>query len=248
MTTVVDVVEPSAIVETDVLRRWRAHGHAKVSLPPGAITHTFNEGASMPKRNTRTPKSRSRPCSVKDCDNPIKTAGLCHKHYLRQWRHGDVHVIKSTKGLPTAERIRLRSKDDGECRVWTGPKHDAMGYARMLVDGRLQYVHRVAWELVNGPVPDGLVLLHSCDNASCVRVEHLSLGTQRDNVQDMLEKGRADRRGDRANPAKLTWPQVREIRRLFAEGATRTQLSNQFGICHSQISNIVTNRHWKESA
>lgn len=188
------------------------------------------------------------PCSADDCAGAAKTKGLCKKHYLRKWRHGDVDTLKSTKGLPTVERLRLRTQDCGDCRLWTGPKHDAMGYARMFVDGRLQYVHRVAWELVNGPIPEGLVLLHSCDNPACIRAEHLSLGTQRDNVQDMLNKGRVDRRGDRANPAKLTWLQVREIRHLYSEGATRAELSDQFGICRSQVSNIVNNRNWKESA
>ena len=155
---------------------------------------------------------------------------------------------KTTKGLPLAERLSIRSTTtpDG-CTEWTGPKHDRMGYCRIKVDGRMVYAHRAAWELAHGPVPTGSVILHSCDNPSCINVTHLSVGTQRDNVQDMIRKGRADRRGDRANPAKLTWGEVRELRSLDAQGYSRPELSKRFGISKSQVGNIRLNRHWKES-
>ena len=187
-------------------------------------------------------------CTVDGCIKASQTAGMCRMHYLRQWRHGDPSFLATTKGLPISERLSKRSVETPSgCVEWTGPKHDEMGYARIRIGGRMVYVHRAAWEIENGPIPEGLVILHSCDNPSCINVVHMSVGSQRDNVQDMLTKGRADRRGDRANPAKLTGSEVRELRDLAAQGHSRSELSKIFGISKSQVDNIRLNRHWIES-
>jgi hypothetical protein len=91
------------------------------------------------------------------------------------------------------ERLFEKTEWQGECLVWTGYVNED-GYGRFSEgghQGRMVMVHRVAWELVHGPIPDGMRVLHSCDNPPCVLDEHLFLGTQADNVQDMLSKGRA---------------------------------------------------------
>lgn len=72
---------------------------------------------------------------------------------------------------------------------WTGAT--LKGYGQ-IGDGRcLRYTHRVAWELVNGPIPDGMHVCHHCDNPPCCNVDHLFLGTDADNNADMIAKGRA---------------------------------------------------------
>jgi len=151
---------------------------------------------------------------------------------------------------PLAERLAARGKrqPDG-CLTWTGRPHDDMGYCRIKVDGRMVYVHVAAWELANErPVPEGMVVRHTCDNPPCFDAAHLLLGTQQDNVHDMLARGRCDRRGERNNSARLDWPAVRQIRRQHACGVTGRDLAELFGISESQVSNIVYHRHWKESA
>ena len=79
---------------------------------------------------------------------------------------------------------RKVQRDDG-CWMWTAGR-DGDGYGSY----RNKRAHRVAWQLTRGPIPDGLVVCHSCDNPACVRPDHLFLGTQQDNIQDMLRKGR----------------------------------------------------------
>lgn len=76
-----------------------------------------------------------------------------------------------------------------ECWHWAGPRN-AFGYGRMTSGGRLQVAHRLCWEVFNGPVPDGLSVLHKCDNPSCINPDHLWLGTYSDNIRDAWAKGR----------------------------------------------------------
>ena len=85
------------------------------------------------------------------------------------------------KKTPIPERIARNSApaDDRGCVEWTGWK--SRGYGRMNIDGRKRAVHRVAWELVNGPVPDGKILDHSCANRACINVGHLRVATYSEN-------------------------------------------------------------------
>ena len=81
--------------------------------------------------------------------------------------------------------------DPDACWTWTGYCNAAgYGHVRWGEDRRV-FAHRVAWEAVHGPIPDGLVVCHHCDNPPCVRPDHLFLGTVRDNAQDMIAKGRS---------------------------------------------------------
>lgn len=84
-------------------------------------------------------------------------------------------------------------------------KGQSRGYGIMRVRGKVLKTHRIAWELANGPIPDGLSVCHSCDNPPCCNVEHLFLGTHADNMADMIAKKR-DRPGD-FNAAKTHCPQ-----------------------------------------
>lgn len=104
------------------------------------------------------------------------------------------------------------------------------------------YAHRVAWERENGPVPEGMCVLHHCDNRACVNVEHLFLGTKQDNTQDMLQK-------DRWSPPmrKLKACEVEEIRRLRGLGVKVKLLAQMFRVCTSNIYQITTGRRWAKA-
>jgi hypothetical protein len=109
--------------------------------------------------------------------------------------------------------------------------------------------HRRAWTEANGPIPDGMFVLHHCDNRACSNVEHLFLGTQTDNMRDMLAKGRGSRvgpRGEAHGHAKLTEAQVREIRdRYAAKGVTHDRLAKDYGVSSELIGLIVRRKIWK---
>lgn len=89
------------------------------------------------------------------------------------------------------ERIdsKLRTTPSG-CREWVGTR-SPKGYGKTSYAGKSWTVHRLVWTLVNGPIPEGLVVCHSCDNPPCAEITHLWVGTQADNLRDMREKGRA---------------------------------------------------------
>lgn len=86
---------------------------------------------------------------------------------------------------------RFWSKVDksGDCWVWTAAV-SSKGYGRFKLNGKLVSPHRLAWEWANGPIPDGLVVCHECDNPPCVNPAHLKLGTQSQNMLDCVSRGR----------------------------------------------------------
>lgn len=125
---------------------------------------------------------------------------------------------------------------------------DKAGYGRVAFDGRLQSTHRVAWQIVNGPIPQGLDVCHHCDNRACCNPRHLFLGTHADNMSDMVAKRRSARHtGIENGRAKLTPDDVREIRRIYAAGETSQQeIANHYGMYQTTISKIVRHVSWPD--
>jgi HNH endonuclease len=135
---------------------------------------------------------------------------------------------------------KVKKSDDPEgCWLWQGAPGRG-GYGVIKVDSYASmYAHRFSYELANGPIPEGLDVLHRCDVPLCVNPSHLWLGTPVDNMTDMMKKGRC-------TYAKLTPDKVVEIRRLYATGDyPQTELAKQFGVNQMSISNVVTRRSWK---
>lgn len=115
--------------------------------------------------------------------------------------------------------------------------------------------HRVSWILTNGVIPDGICVLHSCDNPPCVNPSHLWLGTKADNNRDKEEKGRGKpppywlvknhRSGEDHPFAKLTLFQVEEIKWLYASGGhTMRSLGRRYGVNSSHVSRIISGEKW----
>lgn len=117
------------------------------------------------------------------------------------------------------------------------------GYLHIFDAGRQVKAHRLSWELLRGPVPAGLKVLHNCpggDNPRCVNPDHLFLGTQRDNIHDSIRKGRYNTYGVQ----KLNAAQVREIRALAARGVLQKDIAKRFNIARNSVSGIVHRKSW----
>ena len=129
------------------------------------------------------------------------------------------------------------------CWLWTAAS--SRGYGQFGVGGRLVYVHRVSWELDKGPIPEGMKVLHRCDNPLCVRPSHLFLGTQAENVADMFSKGRGVRAfGERSGRAKLTEFLVLKARR-DSKTKTAASLARDLGVDESTIRDAIVGKTWK---
>jgi DNA-binding transcriptional regulator YiaG len=113
--------------------------------------------------------------------------------------------------------------------------------------------HRLSWELVNGPIPLGGQVLHSCDNPSCCNPAHLFLGTPKENARDKVSKGRqaVGAPGKQVAPgadhmlAKLTWDEARAIRVLRSEeGASISELAETFGVSERTVQSVLSNKSY----
>ena len=137
------------------------------------------------------------------------------------------------------------AKPNGDCLEWQRSKSIG-GYGQIRYKGRREGAHRVAYELTHGPIPDGMFVLHYCDNPSCINPKHLWVGTAKENTHDMLAKGRhqnADSKGEKNGRSKLTDEDVRWIRDLAHLGPKR--LGQIFGVYRSSISKIVSRETWR---
>jgi hypothetical protein len=154
----------------------------------------------------------------------------------------------STKPTPLRVRLlrRIRKDSDTGCWLWTGAANSA-GYGNIGLGGKNEgtvMVHRISYELFNGPILPGFCVCHRCDTPACINPDHLFLGTRATNNADARQKGRSVR-GERSDRAKLTEAQVLEIRALWAAGHKAKEIAPQYGINHRTIILIVNRRTWK---
>lgn len=131
-----------------------------------------------------------------------------------------------------------------DCWPWNGYK-DKNGYGKC----GSEWAHRLVYKKLVCLIPKGKLVLHKCDNPPCVNPAHLFLGTQKDNIQDMLSKGRYTPHGKKGmdnKKSKLTDIQVLEMRRIYhEEDITLKKLGIIFGVSFRTCWDIVTNKHWK---
>jgi HNH endonuclease len=150
---------------------------------------------------------------------------------------------------PLAERFWTKVRKTDGCWEWIGNRTDC-GYGRIRSGGRgtpVVRAHRVSWELSHGKIPDGMGVLHHCDNRLCVNPAHLFLGTNADNNADMKRKTR-HHFGERTGNAVLTWEIVAALRwHYHSDQQPLLQLAREFGVNYQTAVSAVKLQSWREN-
>ena len=187
-------------------------------------------------------------CSVDGCtEMRVHGHGLCTRHYKLWLRNGDpTRSLRSYhKDKTPEERFWLyANRAERGCWEWTGTRSNGYGFMWIAAGKPRVLAHRFSYELHHGPVPAGFNVCHTCDNPWCVNPAHLFAGTDKDNMRDMIAKGRDHHpplQGEANGSAKLNAIQVRKIRQLKM---TARQLADRFGVSKQLIDAIRQRRLW----
>ncbi len=143
---------------------------------------------------------------------------------------------------------RVDRRTSAACWPFLG-RRNTYGYGMFSSMSKQMYASRFAWIITRGPVPNGLVVCHRCDNPPCCNPDHLFLGTSADNVADMIAKGRhrgGGVRGAAHHAAVLTEEIVRAIRERVSAGLRTCDIAKEFGLRWGTVDHVVKRRSWKD--
>lgn len=147
--------------------------------------------------------------------------------------------------MTTEERFwaRVVKTDDG-CWGWTGSRSGSKAmYPVIAVDRRNAYAHRFSYVLHHGPIPDGMVVMHKCDNPPCTNPDHLVLGTPQDNIDDKVAKGR-QQHSERAGGAIHTSDLIRTIRAM-SKTHRQCDIAAALGVSRPMVCSVLKGRIWR---
>lgn len=169
----------------------------------------------------------------------------------------NLKTLGGCKPKPPIYRFNLSYRKDEQtgCWIWLGKSKSGASkkYGRIKVNGKNIPAHRFSWEIHNGKnVPEGLLVLHRCDNPECVNPDHLMIGTHQDNMNDMKSKGRqfTKQRGVIRNTAKGTSngnSKLTEVQAIsiFKDERPQRLIALDYGISQTVVHNIKSKKTWK---
>ncbi|MFW6121409.1 MAG: HNH endonuclease signature motif containing protein [Petrotogales bacterium] len=194
-------------------------------------------------------------CAVEECNNLVGGDGgfgYCRIHYQRYKKNGDPNIVnwQPLKGNTLEEKLRFnfRINPISHCWEWQGSLN-RQNYGGIAVgNGKTKLVHRLAYELWIGEIPEGLFVCHYCDNPRCINPAHLFLGTNNDNIKDKIVKGRAytgNHKGEKNVQSKLKDWQVYEIKKLLTfSNMSLREIGKLFNVSYGIIWEIKRNNRW----
>ncbi len=133
---------------------------------------------------------------------------------------------------------RVEVNEDTGCWEWQGSRLPT-GYGHIKSERRMVKTHRVTYSHYVGDIPDGLCVLHRCDNPCCCNPEHLFLGTLDDNNKDRTAKGRGVRPPNSGVP-KIPSEKIEQIFSLREQGLTHQKISDRLGVARSTVGNYLS--------
>lgn len=178
-----------------------------------------------------------RTCSIEDCERPFYGRDMCSMHYQRWYLHGTTDPT-SARGMTLEEAVKFHVPLGSPDECWmTDVARDKNGYSRLVLGGKTYKLHRLAYEHFVGPIPGGLLILHTCDTPPCCNPAHLYPGT---NSQNMSDKFTRDRGGK-----TLTRRDADEIRALYDTGRyLQREIGVVYGVAPNTVSAVVNNKAW----
>lgn len=189
-------------------------------------------------------------CSIDGCGRKHEGHGFCAMHLTRLKKYGSPHGgIKNQGSLEERFWRFVSPLGADECWIWQGQKL-ANKYGRISVGAKglnSEGAHRVSWKIHNKQeIPDGMVVMHSCDNPSCVNPHHLSVGTPKQNSDDMIAKGRKKiviPVGEQNGKSIITAEIARQIR---GSSLNHAETARMFGVSAGCVRSVRSFRTWKD--
>lgn len=145
---------------------------------------------------------------------------------------------------------KICTPNENGCKEWTGAIR--AGYGALTICDRnskyqynkVFYAHRISYELFISEIPEGLCVCHKCDNKKCVNPDHLFLGTHKDNISDMMKKGRGNiKNGEKHFNSKLKESDIKNIFNLSKKLSQR-KIAKIFNVCQGTIYDVLKNKTW----
>ena len=189
-------------------------------------------------------------CSIEGCEKPVNARCMCSTHYMQQRRANLLPIGTRARGT-TEERFWRYVEKTDSCWIWTGSSRTKKGYGMLQKiggsKGKGMTAHRLSYQIHKGEIPESMVVMHSCDNPSCVNPDHLSVGTQSQNILEAIAKGRKvlpklpHPSGIDHPFSKLTEENVHEIR---SSPIMDTVFAKRFGVAPSTVRRARIGLAW----
>lgn len=217
------------------MKDWRSR--------PGALNYNWKGGnASL------TCQQCAKTFDVKPCR--ATKARFCSMKCANDWQ--SLHPYTGQKRAPRSrrctatERFWSRTNKSDGCWLWIG-RLNSHGYGTISASGKHMLAHRYSYQINVGPIPDGLLVCHSCDNPRCVNPAHLFVGTQLQNMRDAKAKGRMvlpPRLSGDSNPiTKLHHHDIQAIRLRWASGESQCSIARDYQVSDALISNLIRGKY-----
>ena len=177
--------------------------------------------------------------------NPDTIRKILRRNGIK-WKGVGIAQIGLYKNTEEKFWKRLDKKSNG-CWEWT-KAHNKDGYGQTCYKGKMVWTHRMAWIYSKGEIPEGMHVLHKCDNPACCNPDHLFLGTHKDNMNDRDKKNRCNNKGLKGelNPqSRYTEKDILQMREMYKKGMKQKEIALIFNTTQPIISNIINRKYWK---